>query len=289
MNQFGGQIGHASMLPLHRDSRPKRERFPQRTRTHAAHSNMGKQGASGTARFHTLRDARHERCSPVGPQTLGEMCSVPWKEEAAERIAGAHGCRRRAGRSLPRARLMVVLYHRVLDIGAEDDYPADPELISATPRDFETQMSFVRRHFNVIRFAQVIDAMDRGVALPPRSLLITFDDGHFDNYAHAFPSCGLWACRRRSSSRPTTSAPTGCSGSIAGPTCCTAPAQAGTGCRALASNWCLTVSLRDARPARGSSANSSAFRMPCATPHSRNSRCCCRRATTRRRLRHARP
>lgn len=83
--------------------------------------------------------------------------------------------------------LMVLAYHRVLDIGAEDDYPADPELISATPRDFETQMSFVRRHFNVIRFAQVIDAMDRGVALPPRSLLITFDDGHFDNYAHAFP------------------------------------------------------------------------------------------------------
>jgi hypothetical protein len=48
-------------------------------------------------------------------------------------------------------------------------------------------MRFVRQHFNVIRFAQVIDAMDRGVPLPPRSLLITFDDGHFDNYEHAFP------------------------------------------------------------------------------------------------------
>ena len=66
--------------------------------------------------------------------------------------------------------LMVLAYHRVLDIGAEDDYPADPELISATPRDFETQMSFVRRHFNVIRFAQVIDAMDRGVAQCPVDL-----------------------------------------------------------------------------------------------------------------------
>lgn len=83
--------------------------------------------------------------------------------------------------------LTVLAYHRVLDIGVEDDYPADPELVSATPRDFAAQMSYVRRHFNVIRFADVIEAMDRGDGVPPRSLLITFDDGHFDNYTHAFP------------------------------------------------------------------------------------------------------
>lgn len=88
---------------------------------------------------------------------------------------------------VPGRGLMMLAYHRVLDIGPEDGYPADPELISATPADFEAQMRFVGRHFNVIRFADVIDAMDRGAPLPPRSLLITFDDGHSDNYDHAFP------------------------------------------------------------------------------------------------------
>lgn len=83
--------------------------------------------------------------------------------------------------------LLILAYHRVLDIPDEDAFPGDPELISASTEDFERQMRFVRDHFTPLKFADVLEAMDRSTALPRRSLIVTFDDGHFDNYTHAFP------------------------------------------------------------------------------------------------------
>jgi peptidoglycan/xylan/chitin deacetylase (PgdA/CDA1 family) len=84
-------------------------------------------------------------------------------------------------------RLTILAYHRVFDVPDEDTFPYDPELISAGPAAFARQMEFVRRHFTVLRFADVLEAMDRGRDLPARSIVITFDDGHRDNYTHAYP------------------------------------------------------------------------------------------------------
>lgn len=81
----------------------------------------------------------------------------------------------------------MLAYHRVLDMGVESEFPADPELVSATTRDFAEQMEFVRRHFTLLRFEQVIEAMNTRTPLPQRSMLVTFDDGHIDNYTEAFP------------------------------------------------------------------------------------------------------
>ena len=86
-----------------------------------------------------------------------------------------------------RANLLILAYHRVLDIPDEDAFPGDPELVSASTEDFERQMRFVRAHFTPLRFSDVLQAMDRGVALPRNSLIVTFDDGHIDNYTNAFP------------------------------------------------------------------------------------------------------
>lgn len=86
-----------------------------------------------------------------------------------------------------RSKLLILAYHRVLDIPDEDAFSGDPELVSASTRDFERQMRFVRDHFEPLRFADVLQAMDRGVALPRNSLVVTFDDGHIDNFTHAFP------------------------------------------------------------------------------------------------------
>ena len=84
-------------------------------------------------------------------------------------------------------RLIVLAYHRILDIASEDAHPGDPGLISASVSGFEQQMRFVRDNFVPLSLASVLEALDRGAALPPRSLVVTFDDGHIDNYTNAFP------------------------------------------------------------------------------------------------------
>ncbi len=83
--------------------------------------------------------------------------------------------------------LTILAYHRILDIGDESQFPGDPELVSASVAEFERQMRFVRGHFSVLSLSEVRDLLDRQSAFPRRSLVVTFDDGHVDNYTHAFP------------------------------------------------------------------------------------------------------
>ncbi|MBI4997775.1 MAG: polysaccharide deacetylase family protein [Rhodocyclales bacterium] len=84
-------------------------------------------------------------------------------------------------------RLTVIAYHRVMDIGGEDSFPFDPELVSATCDDFLRQMEFVRRHFTPVTFAEVVAAIEGRKKLPKRPIIVSFDDGHLDNYLNAFP------------------------------------------------------------------------------------------------------
>ena len=97
-----------------------------------------------------------------------------------------------------RHRLMILAYHRVLPkVLIADDYPYDLELISATAEDFRWQMGFVRDHFQPVSVSQVAASAHGGPRLPPRAVLITFDDGYSDNYEFAFPilqGLGVPAC-----------------------------------------------------------------------------------------------
>jgi predicted ATP-grasp superfamily ATP-dependent carboligase/peptidoglycan/xylan/chitin deacetylase (PgdA/CDA1 family) len=71
--------------------------------------------------------------------------------------------------------LTVITYHRVHDRQARTT--GDPDVIDATPADFEQQLVFVSRHFSPIGLAD-LRAYFRGGSLPPNPLLITFDDGY---------------------------------------------------------------------------------------------------------------
>lgn len=92
----------------------------------------------------------------------------------------------RAGRRFGRRELVILAYHRVMDIGAESEYPFDPELISASPEEFHWQMKFVHENFDVVSFKDVGDHLHGRAQLPARALVVTFDDGFDDNYHHAF-------------------------------------------------------------------------------------------------------
>ena len=57
------------------------------------------------------------------------------------------------------------------------------------PREtFAAQMEFLaRNNYNVIRLADLPDFLSGRRPLPPRAVVITFDDGHVSSYQHAYP------------------------------------------------------------------------------------------------------
>jgi len=83
--------------------------------------------------------------------------------------------------------LRILAYHRVLPALDAADFRFDPELVSASVDAFRVQLALVRRHCAPLRFDELLDHLDRGRPLPPRAVLITFDDGYDDNYRHAYP------------------------------------------------------------------------------------------------------
>lgn len=93
---------------------------------------------------------------------------------------------RRAYRRLRRLRLafrtkaIILVYHRVAD-------PAiDPWKLGVSPENFSRQMEVLRREFHPISLRQLtLASSDR--SLPPRPVVVTFDDGYADNYLQALP------------------------------------------------------------------------------------------------------
>ena len=83
------------------------------------------------------------------------------------------------------AGVTAVVYHRVADPTRLDDL--DPELVDATPEEFDSQMAYVSRTFHPVGMDDVLQARRENRALPPDSVLITFDDGYLDNHQNALP------------------------------------------------------------------------------------------------------
>lgn len=83
--------------------------------------------------------------------------------------------------------LRVLTYHRV---DKPNTFPwLDPGLISATPEVFEMQMKYLAANYETVSVLDVIKAfeMEGRNVLPPRAVLVTFDDGYCDFKEHAWP------------------------------------------------------------------------------------------------------
>ena len=81
--------------------------------------------------------------------------------------------------------LAVLTYHRV-------DWPdarpyLSPTLLSATPDAFEQQMTYLAQNSRVVSVEDVRAAIHDGKPLPPRAVLVTFDDAYADFAEHAWP------------------------------------------------------------------------------------------------------
>jgi len=78
--------------------------------------------------------------------------------------------------------LPVLMYHSV-----KSSVPEGNRLI-VSEATFERQMRFLReRGYTVLSLADIGDYIERQKKLPPRAVVITFDDGYRDNYTYAFP------------------------------------------------------------------------------------------------------
>lgn len=77
--------------------------------------------------------------------------------------------------------LPIAMYHSVAP-----SVPAENRLV-VSARTFERQMQFLRDHrYNVLTLEQAASAI-REKNIPPRAIVLTFDDGNEDNYIYAFP------------------------------------------------------------------------------------------------------
>jgi peptidoglycan/xylan/chitin deacetylase (PgdA/CDA1 family) len=92
----------------------------------------------------------------------------------------------RVGRGLWANSLTVVNYHRI-DDPTRPGFDSFKPNISATPRNFDRQLTYLKKWFNVISVDNLTDWLAGGRPLPPHAALITFDDGYLDNHVHAYP------------------------------------------------------------------------------------------------------
>lgn len=103
-------------------------------------------------------------------------------------VGGAHytGLLAWARRAQMKDQALILMYHRVSPRGqGVPDY--SPNGITVTPAEFEMQLRFLRRHYDVQPLAHIVAAVRGERAFTPNMCAVTFDDGWQDVYEHAFP------------------------------------------------------------------------------------------------------
>ena len=91
----------------------------------------------------------------------------------------------RLGEMLSSRNLLVLTYHRVIP---RDRYRGGKRPPNTHFTDeFDEQMAFVAKRFNVLAGNELRDFMEGRGTVPRYSLAITFDDGYENNFTHALP------------------------------------------------------------------------------------------------------
>jgi peptidoglycan/xylan/chitin deacetylase (PgdA/CDA1 family) len=88
--------------------------------------------------------------------------------------------------TLRRIYVPVLMYHYVSELPEDaDEYRQD---LTVTPETFYAHMSYLRDEgYTTISLYQLHEALLTGSELPPRPIVLTFDDGHIDHYVTVLP------------------------------------------------------------------------------------------------------
>ena len=68
------------------------------------------------------------------------------------------------------------MYHKIQE-------NIDSHLVNATPKQFESQLKYLKRYYKIISFNELNNFKN----IKKDSVIITFDDGYINNYEVAFP------------------------------------------------------------------------------------------------------
>ncbi|MCD6289881.1 MAG: polysaccharide deacetylase family protein, partial [Anaerolineae bacterium] len=84
------------------------------------------------------------------------------------------------------ARVPILMYHHIsAPPPGADKYRID---LSVPPDRFESHLQLLKEQgYTTISLRELIYHLTRGTSLPPRPIVLTFDDGYQDNYTNAFP------------------------------------------------------------------------------------------------------
>ncbi len=75
---------------------------------------------------------------------------------------------------------LILMYHRVAEVDS------DPWGLCVSPRHFSEQLEVLTEYGTSLGLSRFIHALNRG-RLPPRPIVVTFDDGYMDNLSDAAP------------------------------------------------------------------------------------------------------
>lgn len=76
----------------------------------------------------------------------------------------------------------ILMYHSILDSQSRaGDYVITPQM-------FENDLKYLKDNgYTTIVTKDLIDYVEKGKALPDKAVIITFDDGYYNNYSYAYP------------------------------------------------------------------------------------------------------
>lgn len=80
------------------------------------------------------------------------------------------------------ATVVILMYHSLLkDPARHGKYVVSPDL-------FESDLKYLKEHgYSFVGIQELIDFVYSGAPLPKKSVVITFDDGYYNNYLYAYP------------------------------------------------------------------------------------------------------
>lgn len=82
--------------------------------------------------------------------------------------------------------VIILVYHRVITPDECHDNFSSPH-ITVTKETFEKHVEFLLRYYNIISLEDFYGYHSSRKPLPPRTAVVTFDDGWKDNFINAFP------------------------------------------------------------------------------------------------------
>lgn len=103
------------------------------------------------------------------------VCVISWVEQNRNLATGGHVD---DGTPLP-----VIMYHHTLK-----NTPEALGKFTISPSEFESDLDYLQHHgYQTIVVQDLLDYYDKGTPLPPKPVMITFDDGYESGYAYIYP------------------------------------------------------------------------------------------------------